>query len=424
MEDPSQNHGGEQDELEIGFHCSDPDLVIPQINQISLSSRSLGFETLVNITDDQMTNDIQKLLDEGVFPLVISSMNEKNVQIIGLVCTAARHLAGVAPENFRELVETVPFDYLLSIPNVPEVIDFLQFCTLNFPEFAHLLLNVHEQALSNSLGVWLQNDEETIKSALELINSLVQFQDESEFDFSLVGPFTDGQYSVDIRALALNILCQAKTEDTLQYLQKFFEMFMNEKPTPIVFQIIHDGITDKFFMDLIPQIYERSIKYISVPDSAVVLADISPNIDQESRENIITLIFQQSTEDICIERADSLFRICSDNHIELPQECVEQLVHFMDVSQSEEVLQCIEAILKQNSNYFTSADLQLKLLPVFDREPQFSVYAFKVILACCASCEVAQPILQAFNDFAGQNESAFDESFHAEVSKFIDSHQA
>ena len=210
---------------------------------------------------------------------------------------------------------------MLNIPSVPEVIDFLQFCTLNFPDFAKLLLEDYGQTLSNSLGGWLQSDEDTVKSALELLNSLVQFQDESSFDFSLVGPYTDGQYSTDIRALALNILSQIKSEDSVQFLQRFFEMFMNEKPTPTVFQIIHDGIQDDFFVELIPQIYERSIENIDVPDSSIVLADISSNLDQESRENIISLIFQQS--DLCIERADALYRICHENQNNLPQNFVE-----------------------------------------------------------------------------------------------------
>ena len=136
--------------------------------------------------------------------------------------------------------------------------------------------------------------------------------------------------------------------------ERFFEMFMNEKPTPTVFQIIHDGIQDDFFIELIPQIYERSIENIDVPDSSIVLADISSNLDQESRENIISLIFQQS--DLCIERADALYRICHENQINLPQNFVEQLIDDMVTNESEEVLQCTEAILLQNAEYFTSTD--------------------------------------------------------------------
>ena len=101
-EDPSHQRAGEPDELEVRFLPSDPDLVTPQIKEISLTNRTIGFETLVNITGGQMTPDIQKLLDDGFYPLAISSMNDINIQIIGLVCKTARRLSGVAPDDFKK----------------------------------------------------------------------------------------------------------------------------------------------------------------------------------------------------------------------------------------------------------------------------------------------------------------------------------
>ena len=94
----------------------------------------------------------------------------------------------------------------------------------------------------------------------------------------------------------------------------------------------------------------------------------------------------------------------------------------METNMSDDVLRCAEAILKMNANHLTSGDLQMKFIPVFEREPQFSVYAFKVILFCCSECEVAQPVLEAFHEFADQNEENFDEEIHNEVSKFLQSH--
>ncbi|KAK8899085.1 hypothetical protein M9Y10_001384 [Tritrichomonas musculus] len=425
--DPTQQRTAEPDELDIRFLPSDPELIIPQIQRLSIQNRTIGFETLVNITGGPMSPDIQKLLDQGLFPIVISSMNETNLKIIGLICTATRHLSAVAPQHFLELINTIPIKFLLSIPNVPEVIDFLQESAYNFEEFGNLLLSEENaQIFLNSIGTWL-SQEDTAKSALELLITLSQLPNTNGFDFSIVKPFVDGQYSPDIRALALNLLTQVEPQNAEHYIQTLFSMFMNEKPTPNVFQIIHDYLQlfPNFFVNLIPQIYQRSMENIDVPDSAILLADISSHLDQPSREQIIALIFQQPN--LCIERADAIYRMCSGNNnnykITLPPNFIEQLVSNMEACDSEEVLQCTEAILKLHANYFASPELQAKILPVFEREPQFSVYGFKTILFCCNNCEVAAPVLQAFYNFAHQFESNFDEEIHSDVLKFLQSHK-
>ena len=200
-------------------------------------------------------------------------------------------------------------------------------------------------------------------------------------------------------------------------------MFLNEKPTPNVFQIIHDDlqIFPNFFVNLIPQIFQRSIQNIDVPDSAILLADVSQSLDQPSKEQIISLFFQQPA--LCMERADAIFRICSQNQITLPPNYIEQLVTDMQTNEAEDIIQCTEAILKLHASYFSTPELQMKVLPIFEREPQFSVYGFKLILFCCANCPVVPPVLQAFYNFAHQFEANFDQEIHNEVARFLETHK-
>ncbi|OHS92868.1 hypothetical protein TRFO_12238 [Tritrichomonas foetus] len=420
--DPNIHQGPEPDELEIGFLPNHPDLVIPQIQKLSLTNRTIGLETLINITNDGPTPDTQKLIEAGVFPLVISQINESNMKIIGLVCTALRHLSSVAPQVFRELMGTIPIPFLLAIPDCPEVIDFLQASVFNFSEFAALLLS-NGPAFLNAIGVWLQAGEQTALPTLELINALSQIEG-IQFDFNCIKPFLDGQFSPDIRSLAMNILLQVEPQNAQMYLQMLMEMFMNDNPTSTVFQIIHDDLSifPDFFQSLIPQLFQRSIQFIQVPESAIVLADIAPHIDQAGRENIITQIFSQPQ--LCPERADAIFRICNDCEITLPPSNLAQLVTDLATNESEDTLQCTEAILVHHSPFFASPEVQTQLLPVFQRDPNFAVFAFRIVLYSCGSCAVVPPVLEAFRNFAVQFESSFEPELHKNVKLFLDAHQA
>lgn len=416
---------GEPDEFEWNFYPNDPSVIIPQIQLLSLTNRQFGFETLVNSTNDGLTPEVQQLLDQGIFPLVISSINETNLKIIGLIATALRHLIVVAPkEYFVTVVETIPFPFLFNIPNVPEIIDLLQTtCDMYGEDFAQILLGEKYGALfQNALGTWLLNNEETGKSALELVSTLVQIPGTEGIDFSFVKPFVDGQYSTDIRSLAFNILIQIDPQNAQIYIEGIMNIFFNEKPTSIVFQVIHDLYTTspEVFAPRLDDIYQRALENLDVPESAILLSDISTSLDQPSREQILAQIFQQP--ELCIERADSIFSICQKNQMTLPPEFLAQLVGTLLTNQSEETLECVEAILQNHPEFFHSPEVQMQLLPAFEREQQFAVFPFKLILACCHDTPVTPEILTAVHDFATLVEANLDQEMHDKISHFLASH--
>ena len=415
-----QQRGQEPDELEIGFIPSDPSMVMSQITKLSQTNRIIGFEAVVNLTNDGMTPEFASLLESGLLQQTISSINDSNIQIVGLICTALRRISAVAPDHFRSVMETVPIDFLLNVQGVPEVIDFLQESAFNFEQFGHMLLS-DPMRLMNAVGAWLQN-EATAKPTLELLYTLSQIPG-NDFDFNCIKPFIDGQFSADMRMLALNILLQVEPQNAEQYLNMMMNIFLNDKPTPTVFQIIHDGLYtfSEFFQNLVPQLYQRAIENIEVPDSAILLADIAQQLDQQSKENIITQIFAQPV--LSFERADSIFRLCNDCAIKLPANFVDQLISDMSTNESEETLQCTEGIVCLHSDYLASPEFQLKVLPILQRDSQFAVFGFRIILNCCANCPVVPQVLEAFHQFATQFESNLDPDMHNLVSTFLSNHK-
>ncbi|KAH0785899.1 hypothetical protein GPJ56_010160 [Histomonas meleagridis] len=415
-----EQNGKEPEEIQIGFMPSSPEMVIPQIHSLSTISRTIGFESLINCTNNGLTPELQALLDQGVFPLVISQMCTENQKIIGVICTAARRLSAIAPQQFDALIERIPFQYLLSIQKNPEVIDFLQQSAENFDKFAYALLSNGDQLLA-AVGQWLQDSEDTAKPALELLSTLSQIQGVN-FDFNCIKPFIDGQFSPDIRSLALNILIQVDPQSIDQYLNLLLTIFLNDPLTPTVIQVLHDAYLqyiDKF-QPVIPQIYARSLSEIQIPFTAVLLADISNSLDQQSKAQIITAIFAQP--ELTIERADAIFRIISSSNITLPVNFIDQLLSEIGKSDDRELDDCIEAILCIHHEYFSTEEGQAKIFQLFQNQNS-QISAFKICLNCCMQKPVRQELMQCFVGFAQQFESEFDEEMHQTVAQFLANHK-
>ena len=413
---PDDTNQKEPEELQVNFIPSSPDFIIPQIQRLSILNRTMGFESLINCTNDGLTPEMQHLIENGIFQIVISSFKSENQKIIGTIATALRRLSAIAQEPFLQLIDTIPFKYLFSV-NSSKVIDFLQQSAENFDQFADVLLNYGNDFL-NAIGQWLQAGEETAKSTLELIYTLSQI-DGVHFDFNCIKPFVDGQFSQDIRALTLNILMNVEPENKEAYLNMIMSMFFNDPLTPTVIQVVREAyLTDsKSFESIIQQIYKRLMDNIEITETAVLLGDLE--IEQSLKEAIIQAIFLQP--DFCIERADAIFRLCSNNNISLPDKYLSQLATHMNNTEDPEVIECIEGILRLHPNYFATEEGQKHLFDGLNNNNS-AISAFKICLNCCINVPIAHELLQRFQEFVQQHEHELDEELHSLVTQFLNHH--
>jgi hypothetical protein len=409
------------EEVSFGFFPSHPELVIPEIQKLSLENRTIGFEALVNLVDQGATEDLAPLIEQGVMALVISQLNDSNRSIIGLVATALRRLSSLFPDEFQARIGDIPFPFLLNIPNCPEVIDFLERSVCNFDSFASALLACGD-VLATALGNWLQAGEATAHPSLELIYQFAQIPS-APFDFACVRPFLDDDFPTNIRALTANILRVIDSANSAMYHEILFNLFYTQLPSPTVIQIMHDLYLEspRLFVPQIEQVWGRLLDSLSTPDSAILLADLAPKVPQDTAEAAITQILAQ--DPLLIERVDAVFRICGTNDITLPQPLLMRLAQEMAVNDSGEVLQCIEAILMDYTEFFADPEAQELLFKALQRPPEFAIAPFKLCLLCCAECPIAPPLLEAFHEFATEFESELSDEFHSRVAAFLSVHQ-
>ena len=417
--EPETGDGPEPSELSLGFAPDDPSIIVPQIQRLAMTSRTLGFETIVNCTE-RRSPAMDKLVQEGLIQLVISSINETNLKIIGVVVTALRHLSAVYTAEFEALIPSIPFEFLLTRTSSSEVIDFLEQSAFNFDGFAAALLSAGDH-LANAVSNWLQAGEATARATLELLATLAQVPN-APFDFGCVKPFLDGNFSPDIRALTLNVLLQADKQNWQEYLKRLMEIFFNEEDSGTVVELLHDMYIEQkeLFEPHLPQILERLVQRIQLPGAAVLLADIAPKLDEKARENVIQLLF---TQELTIERIDAIYRICGECQVRLPNEFVAALGDALVSNESAEVLMCVAALLEQYPEFFASEAGQEKLHQALQRPFDFAVIAFKLCVNCCSNCPVAGPLMEAFHSFATEYEKDMDEELHAAVAAFCAAHK-
>lgn len=417
-----EGHGGEPSEMVIGFVPSDPSIIFSQIQKMNLTNKTMGFEAVVNATEQGPTPEMQELVNQGLYQLIISQINPTNKKILGLIVTSLRRLSVVFPDHFRAVMGELPIQFLLSVPDNTEVIDFLEQTSFNFPEFGQLLLSTGPLLLG-AVGTWLQaSNVDLARCTLELLGTLAQFEG-APFDFNCVRPFVDASFPTELRGLALNVLILVDKENYPTYLELLMTMFMNDAITGIVVQVLRDAYTDnpEVFAPHIANIYMRLCQIIEIPEAAILLADIIEHVPQEGRENAITLICSQP--ELTIERVDAIYRICGSCGIALPPPMVVRLAAELATNEDEEVLGCLEQILMQYPAYFAEEDGQAKLFDTIqNRAPIFSKYAFRLCIACCMGCPVAPPLLEAVRGLAEQCEADMDPEMHEAVAAFLAQH--
>lgn len=414
------------DELNVGFYPSDPNIVIPQIQKTSLTNRRIGFDTLIMLTGNGVTPELQQLLDQGVFQLAIESLNPSNKTIIGLVATAVRKLGADCPELFDQLVTSLPIDFLLSIPNSTEVIDLISVCISNSDEFAELLLQ-HSDLLLEAIGNWIVGSEEMTKSTLDLLISFVLIPG-IQFDFSLVYPFLDENHSPDIRALVVNLLLHIE-QDHAHLLEILMGLVLQEIPSQTVLEVLHDVLLN-YTAETEPyltNIYSKMIEIIELPYSAVILADIASKFSADELNSVVSSILHQ---ELCIERIDAIFRIMNSNNYLLPNEYVSHLftkfIEYGTATVEEfngEIVCCLETILSHYSEYFADQEVQSHLTQVLINENgQYGLSGFKICLYSCMENTVIPDLLQAFLLFNQTYQNDLVEMAE-DISKFISNHQ-
>lgn len=418
--EPATCDGPEPSELAVGFGPADPSIIVPQIQRLAITSRTLGFETIVNCAGER-SPEMEQLVRDGLIQLVISSINDSNMKIIGLVVTALRHLSATYRDEFQALIPTVPFEFLLTKTSSSEVIDFLERSAFNFDSFASALLSFGE-VLANAVANWLQASEDTARATLELLATLAQTEN-PQFDFGCVKPFLDGNFSPEIRALALNVLIQADPENWARYVEMLMSIFFNENDSGTVMEILHDLYVDRpdVFETSLQEIFTRLVQRVDVPSAAIVLADIAPQLDDAKRQTILELLLNQPV--LTIERADAIFRICEGQQLRLPDAFVDRLGRELTTGESAEALACIEAILKSYPEYFATEAAQEKLCAALQRPFEFAVVAFRLCVNCCAGHPVAPPLMEMFHAFASEHENEMDGDLHEAVAAFLEAHK-
>jgi hypothetical protein len=407
--------GGDPEELEIGLSLSSAELIIPQLRLVSLTSRRIAIDSLLGLCASGPTEELQALVKEGLFPLLLTHFSAENLPIIGEIATSFSRLSALFPDDFAAIVREIPISFLLSVPGSPEIIEFFQNCAVLSEEFAAVLISVGE-AFVESVNSWLQTNENLAKPTLELLSTLADIPG-APIDFSFVKPLIDNWFPIDIRALALEILIKVEEENAMGYIKGLLELFYQEKVTSTLIQVVHDVCL------LVPeavaaeQIFARAVELLEIPDAAILIADVAQGLTQVQREEGVTRILEHAP--LCIERADSVFRICREG-VRLPREMLAQFATELSGEGGEELLGCVEAILELHPEFFADAEGQQKLCEGLVND---SVNAFRLCLKCCANVQVDPQLLRAFGEFAENADEDLDAEIREEVMNFVAHHQ-
>lgn len=427
----------EPDEINVGMQPHDPDVVFQLMQQPSIQSRELAFETVINLSSHP-NEDLAHLVSLGVFPQIISNLNPNNSSIIGIVCSALRNLAIAFPEQFESSLDSIPYEFLLSLPKCSESIDLLQVACQNFDSFAEHLSAFSSQ-LTSSLANWLQSDEPIAHSSLELIYTLAQLSVQTEIpfpiDFNMVKPLLDASVPPRLRALSARTLFLIEHNPTyinfiIELLgQTDFSQYPAEQAED-VFEIIHDSLIDEnpapVLKDAAEAIGEAAKAGISLGSAAVVLSDIATLYLPQKCHEYVELIYAQ--ENLYFERADAIFRIMSflkekGQEMKLtPDMLMKTLTKYTDPA-SLDHMSCLEAILRENMEIFSMEDIQTAIVPAFELKPHYAYQAFLLIIEGCANCPVIPPLLEAMHTFVDENKSDIDEEAMEQITLFFQKHQ-
>jgi hypothetical protein len=288
---------------------------------------------------------------------------------------------------------------------------------MNSDDFSDLLLS-NGDALTLAVERWFQSGEMLVTAALELLSTLALVPG-TTFDFQCVKPWADGGSPSNIRALALDILLKTEPEHAEVYLEALLGMFYNDNVSSTVIQILHDLclVSLDAFAGAAPAMFARSLELLEVPDAAILVADLAPVLEEDVRREGALRILAQAP--LCIERADSVFRLCQKG-LALPPEALVQIAAALDEDGDPELLECVEAVLAFHPAFIADPLGQEALFGALQRG---SVGAFRLCLKCCADVEIAPQLLLEFARFADDASEDLDPEMHAEVAEFLARHQ-
>ena len=396
MEQEEIDATGETREMELGMQPKDPDIVFHLIQESSIKSRELGFSTVIEIARHP-SPELNQILEGGIMELVISQLVPNNGEIIGVICSALRNLAVSSPDRFEANLDSIPYEFLLSLPSSTDIIDFFYIGATNSNEFIAHIAPLAPQ-LASCFAAWLQDPKEaSCHSALGLIFALALFSLECEvfpIDFQMIKPCLDASMSPRNRALTARILYLIEKDP--QYIffilsilsETDFKGMPAEQPNDL-FEVIHDCICDKSLLELFKsnEVLNPLLEHVCGAVQAdferaiVVLGDIAVYLisDSSKRLELLSLLFSQ--ENIYFERADAIFRILNtDPSIQLTPEQIILITRNYVLPDSNPHMSCLQAILEHTPQVLYEQVIQEILVSGFELKPNYAFQIFELIL--------------------------------------------
>ena len=414
-----------QEEMDFGFVASNCAVAAGQIEMPDLESRKMGYNTLVNVTPD--SEGYKSLWNMDIFTHIIQGMNDSNLPIIGMVCAAFRNLSQLQPEEAEKYVPELPVEFLLSVADNPEIIDFLSTIISNSFDVSQQFVSdlIASEIFQQKISQWLESSNQAVlKSTLDMFNSIALFNP-SALDFSVITPFADAQFPTDIRALALN--CVLQTEPSDEALGELIGLLQCDDIGPCVFEVLHDLIQsgDAPFEEAMPVIINKAIEYFKYPAACTLLAEVSKSIDEEQCHNLISQFFSLQTP--AAEQCFALFELTK-----LHQGLITNddqwiaLGNFYAKCNDLPTMELLEFLMAENPDYCISEDAQGCFTAVIKKEFQIALRGFEFAITQLATAPVTEQLGSAIHDFIQLKEDEkfqFEDQLAAKVETFVQNHQ-
>ena len=420
----TENGEKENEELNFGFVGNNCSIAVSQIQMADLESRKMGFNTLINVTPQSDSYD--RLFTCDVFTKVIQCFTEENIPIIGEICAAFRNLAQLNPEEADKYYDEIPCEFLLGLKENTEIIDFFSTLISNTLDASTSFVEtlIAEETFLTRIHEWLESsNEEIVKSTLDLFNSIAMFNP-SALDFSVVNPFTDAQYSTDIRALALN--CILQTSPSEEALEALINLLNEETVGENVFEVIHDLYLsgDAPFQQALPLIIGKSIENFNTTAACTLLAEVCEHMDEEQVGATIEAFF--GLEIPTPEQCFALYKISSTHPgIFTDDSQWAAFGHYYSIAKELPAMELLEFLMDQNPDYCVSEDAQNNYTIVLQKDIEHALRAFEFALGHLATAPVTEGLMKAINDFNAMHEGEFtyDEKLETKLRVFMENHQ-
>ncbi|EAY11969.1 hypothetical protein TVAG_271520 [Trichomonas vaginalis G3] len=408
-----------KEELNFGFIYGNLTVAVSQITEPDLESRKMGFISLINATEDQ--EGFENLYLSDIFHKLIESFNEFNLQIIGMVCAAYRHLYSLRPSEGDKYASEIPVDFLLNLQPDPDVIQFFTALVDNSfddVDYAGMLLansNFHQ-----SIGSWLENQNEPIYSAaLGLLCSFAVVGG-GDIDFSIVTPFTDVSYSPNVRALAYYIV--SKTSPSDEVISGLFSILEQANLGQDVFQVIADVLEE--FPDqceqYIPSLIDICIQNFNITSTANLLALLERYLTEENITSLINALFAMKMPPV--ESLAFIFELISSNNIQLQDNQLILLGKFYGTADNKSLMDVLQDMFVAFPDYMVSEDAQQNYANALDRDYVYSIKAFNFVTEKLLQVPVIPDLLDAYQSFVSTNQTKLTK-MQAQIDEFMNNHQ-